>query len=179
MEIWKDIKEFNNEYQISNLGRIRSKEAIIIRSNGIPYKRESKILKPAVDKGYLKGAVCLNKKLVRYKIHRLVADAFVNGKKDGLEVNHINGNKTDNNAQNLEWVTRSENMIHAVKTGLLPVTRGSQRVQAKMDEQTVLKIYDLRSKGLQRKLILSELGITINMYKDVIRGRTWKHVLNY
>jgi hypothetical protein len=179
MEIWKDINEFNNEYQISNLGRIRSKEAVIIRSNGSPYKRESKILKPALDKGYLKGAVCVNKKMISYKIHKLVANYFVDGKKDGLEVNHINGVKSDNNSQNLEWVTHSENIIHAVKIGLLPVTRGSQRVQAKMDEQTVLKIYDLRSKGLQRKLILSELGITINMYKDVIRGKSWKHVLNY
>jgi hypothetical protein len=179
MEIWKDIEQFNNEYQISNLGKIRSKEAIIIRSNGIPYKRESKILKPSVDKGYLKGAVCLNKKLVRYKIHRLVADAFVNGKKDGLEVNHINGNKTDNNAKNLEWVTRSENMIHAVKTGLLPVKKGSETKQAKMNELTVLKIYHLRSKGWKRKMILKELSITHNMYKDVIRGKTWKHVLNY
>jgi hypothetical protein len=179
MEIWKDIEQFNNEYQISNLGRIKSKEGIIIRSNGIPYKRESKILKPASDKGYLKGAVCLNKKLVRYKIHRIVADAFVNGKKDGLEVNHINGDKSDNNAQNLEWVTRSENMIHAVKIGLLLVKKGSQTKQSKMNELTVLKIYDLKNKGWQRKMILKELSITPDMYKDVIRGKTWKHVLNY
>lgn len=176
MEIWKDIPEFNNEYQISNLGRIRSKEAIIMRSNGSPYIRRSKVLKPALDEGYLKGAVCVNKKLIPYRIHKLVANAFVDGKKEGLEVNHKNGIKNDNRAENLEWVTRSENIIHAVKTGLLPVTRGSQRVQAKMNEDIVRKIYKLKSDGFQRKFIIERLGITIHMYKDVIRGKSWKHV---
>ena len=176
MEIWKDIPEFNNEYQISNLGRIRSKEAVIMRSNGSPHTRKSKILKPALDGGYLKGAVCIDKKLVPYRIHKLVANAFVDGKKEWLEVNHINGIKSDNKAENLEWVTRSQNLIHAVKTGLLPVTRGSQRTQAKMTEETVREIYKLKSEGIQRKFIVERLGITVNMYKDLMRGKTWKHV---
>jgi len=176
MESWKDIIEFNNEYQISNIGRIRSKDAIIMRSNGSPHTRKSKILKPALDGGYFKGSVSINKKLVPYRIHKLVANAFVDGKKDRLEVNHINGIKSDNRSENLEWVSRSENMIHAIKTGLLPVTRGSQRTQSKMNEDTVREIYRLKSQGIQRKIIVEKLGISIHMYKDLMRGKTWKHV---
>lgn len=176
MEIWKDIEQFNNEYQISNLGKIRSKDGVIIRSNGRTHTRKSKVLKPALDQGYLKGAVCINKKITGYKIHKLVADAFVKGKKEGLEVNHINGIKHDNRSENLEWCTRSENIIHAIKTGLLPVTRGSQRTQSKMTEKTVLEIYKLKSEGIKRKIIIEKLGITIHMYKDLMRGKTWRHV---
>jgi hypothetical protein len=178
MEIWKDIEKFNGEYQVSNIGRIRSKEAIIIRSNGRLHTRVSKVLKPSLDKGYLKGSVCVDKKMIPYKIHRLVAECFLENPKKYNEVNHINGIKHDNRVENLEWCTRSQNIIHALKNGLLPVTRGSQRTQAKMNEETVLNIYELRKKGCQRKDILKELGITVHMYKGVISNKSWKHVKN-
>jgi hypothetical protein len=176
MEIWKDIPKFNNEYQISNFGRIRSKHAVIIRSNGTTHTRASKILKPANDKGYLKGAVCVDKKMITYKIHRLVAEAFVAGCDETKEVNHIDGNKSNNHFLNLEWVNRSENMKHAVKIGLLPVTRGSERTQAKMTEQDVLMIRKMMKEGVPRKDICKKLNISVHMYKDVQRGKTWRHV---
>jgi hypothetical protein len=178
MEIWKDIEKFNSEYQVSNIGRIRSKEAIIIRSNGKLYTRVSKVLKQSLDQGYLKGSVSIDKKMIPYRIHRLVAECFLENPNNYKEVNHINGIKHDNRVENLEWCSRSENMIHAVKTGLLLVTRGSQRTQAKMNEETVLNIHELRKKGFQRKDILKELGITIHMYKGVISNNSWKHVKN-
>lgn len=176
MEIWKDILKFNNEYQISNKGRIRSVHAVILRSNGTTHTRVSKVLKPSIDKGYLKGAVCVNKKMIPYKIHRLVAEAFVDGYDLNKEVNHIDGNKLNNDAFNLEWVTRSENMIHAVCTGLLPVTRGSQRVQAKMTESDVILIKEMMAKGIRRKDVCEKLNITVHMYKDVQRRKSWRHV---
>jgi hypothetical protein len=177
METWKDIEKFNNEYQISNIGRIRSKFKVIVRSNGTNHTRVSKVLKPAISNdGYLKGAVCVDKKMIPYKIHRLVAENFCEGYKAGLEVNHIDGNKQNNNCENLEWVTRSENIKHAVKTGLLPVTRGSQRAQAKMTEKDVVQIHQMMAKGVKRKDICAFLNISIHMYKDVQRGKTWKHV---
>ncbi len=176
MEIWKNIPKFNNEYQISNQGRIKSVHAIILRSNGTTHTRVSKVLKPSIDHGYLKGAVCVNKRMIPYKIHRLVAEAFVDGYGLTKEVNHIDGNKLNNNASNLEWVSRSENMLHAVSTGLLPVTRGSQRSQAKMNEADVVLLKKMMVQGVRRKDICEKLNISIHMYKDVQRGKSWRHV---
>lgn len=108
IEDWKDIKGYENLYQVSNTGRVRSKERIA-RRNGITTKRlKSVILKPQKQvNGYL--FVCLSKdgKYKQYLIHRLVATAFING--EG-EVNHIDEDKTNNCVSNLEWVTHSDNI---------------------------------------------------------------------
>jgi len=181
MEVWKSIKKFDDQYEVSNKGRVRSKAAIIIRSNGRPHTRVSKVLKPGTTergycKGYYGGSVCVNKKMTTYKVHRLVAEAFCEGFSEGLEVNHIDGNKLNNNADNLEWVTRSENVKHAVRLGLLPVTRGSQRTQSTVTEEQVRLIKDLMKQGFRRKLICESIGCSIHVYKDIQRGKSWKHV---
>ena len=104
-EIWETIDEFPN-YKISNKGRVM---------NSTNYK----LIRPFDDgRGY--NVVHLYKDKIRYtkKIHRLVADAFVEGKEEGYDVNHIDGNKKNNFAYNLEWCTRSENIKHAYCIGL-------------------------------------------------------------
>lgn len=110
-EIWKDIKDWEDYYEISNLGRIRNKKTRHIR---------------VLDKnsaGYLR--VCLynsqNKlKKKRYFVHRLVADAFIENKENKAEVNHIDSNKLNNCVNNLEWCTRQENELHAHQFGTKP-----------------------------------------------------------
>lgn len=107
-EIWKDIEGYEGKYQISNLGRIRS------------VKTQYKILKPDLYNGRGYANITLIKDDEKFKtvIHRLVAKAFIPNPKDKPIVNHINGNKLDNRADNLEWCTESENAEHAYKTGL-------------------------------------------------------------
>lgn len=105
VEIWKDIKGFEGIYQISNKGRLKS------------FKSDSagRILSIKNSKGgYLSVVLCYKGKRKSVKIHRLVAEAFVPNPHNKPEVNHIDGNKQNPCAENLEWVDRRENVLHAI-----------------------------------------------------------------
>ncbi len=109
MEIFKDIKGYKGHYQISNFGIIRSLKFgknIILKSN-IPAK------------GYLQIHLCKNNIVKQYTIHKLIAIHFISNPKNKPCINHKDGNKLNNNIENLEWVTYSENSIHALKNGLM------------------------------------------------------------
>lgn len=119
MEIWKDIPDYEKQYQVSNYGRVRTLDRII--KNG---KKSTRLIKGQVLKikkatnGYL--LVHLNKehKAKTVRVHRLVAMAFIPTSSFDLDVNHLDGDKHNNHFKNLEWVTRSENIKHAHKIGL-------------------------------------------------------------
>lgn len=106
-EVWKDIEGYEGFYQVSNLGRIKS-----IPRNGTI--KNSKILKQNVVGGY--GQIALQKRgKIKYeKVHRLVAKMFISNQNNLPEVNHIDGNKLNNNVSNLEWVTTRDNQLHSV-----------------------------------------------------------------
>lgn len=99
MEVWKDIEGYEGLYQVSNLGRVRS----------LNYNHTDKeeILKPCFNhNGYLRVGLCKNGKRKPYRVHRLVGDAFVPGRtKEKCFINHIDKNRANNRADNLEWCT--------------------------------------------------------------------------
>lgn len=108
MEIWKSIEGTNGRLEVSNRGRVKSN------------LRDGRILKQQTDnKGYKRVRVTLDGVKRGYKVHRLVATAFVPNPNGLPQVNHIDGNKDNNNVANLEWVTSSENTIHAIYNGRL------------------------------------------------------------
>lgn len=116
IEIWKEIKDYPN-YQISNLGRVK---ALKFYSNVHKkyYDREL-ILKEKTNRyGY--KFVALSNELGRKNksIHRLVAEAFIKKNNNYNEVNHIDGNKSNNKVNNLEWCSRRDNVLHSYKLGL-------------------------------------------------------------
>lgn len=105
-EIWKPVKGFENRYLISNEGQVYS----IVKKS---------LLKPMkTEKGYLYVDLRCNYKRKPKKIHRLVAETFLENPYAKKEVNHKDGNKLNNTVGNLEWCTRSENLLHAYATGL-------------------------------------------------------------
>jgi mannosyltransferase OCH1-like enzyme len=183
-EIYKPIKQFNGEYEISNFGNCRSTKKIIIKSNGKTYTRESKVLKPAKSQdGYLKCAVSFNGKLITKPIHRLVAETFINKPDTYLEVNHIDGNKTNNNVNNLEWITKSENLKHAYKLNLLKAKKGELNGNSKLtwcqvEEIRALALITKSGRYYNRKGIAEKYGISEAHVKDIVNKRRniWSHV---
>lgn len=118
-EIWKDIKDFEGLYQISNLGNIKSLERKVNGKLGSVRTLPEKHMIPTNNgRGYL--VICLHKYGKRYdrKIHRLVAEAFIPNPDNLPTVNHIDGNKMNNCVDNLEWNTIQENCRHRQDNGL-------------------------------------------------------------
>ena len=117
-EVWKDIKGFEGLYKISNYGNVISLHPHNSkRINPTPIKGDS-------VRGYRR--VELRRKGAKRKrvlVHRLVAEAFLSNPKGLQEVNHKDGNKRNNNATNLEWCTRQENMKHATRNGLVDIKK--------------------------------------------------------
>lgn len=162
-EIWKDIKSYKGKYQVSNLGNVYS-------------FKTNRILKPAVNRhGYKLVGLCKNGKLKSCKPHRLVAESFLPNKDKTLQVNHIDGVKTNNRLDNLEWVTRSENVSHAYSLGLMD-KRGELNCKSKLKVKDVIKIRELHSKGLKPPEIAKKYCIHICNIRRIIKRETWKHI---
>lgn len=119
-EMWKSVYGYENYYEVSNKGRVRSVDRFVVSAINYNDKvtRKGKILKCNLKKnGYYTVDLSMGNKKKTVSIHRLVADAFVD-KVEGCDiVNHINLNKLDNRFNNLEWVTYKQNTQHAAKNG--------------------------------------------------------------
>jgi len=119
--VWKDIIGFNGHYQVSNDGQIKSVARFRKGINGQLQHIPQRILKPSTfGERYLKVTLCLDDKLYYRTIHRLVAIHYVNNPLNLPFVNHLDGNKRNNNDWNLEWTDHDGNMKHAVQNRLIP-----------------------------------------------------------
>lgn len=105
-EIWKDIKGYEGIYQVSNLGSVRSLERKIMHGDGKPYTVKEKMLKPAITShGYQSVHFSIDNLAKIFKVHRLVAEAFIENPNNLPSINHKDEIKTNNAVENLEWCT--------------------------------------------------------------------------
>lgn len=133
-EVWMDIKGYEGLYMISNYGRVRSfdrESSYLLDGKLVTRRRKGKILKASPSStGYLQLNLSKEAKSELVRIHRLVAEHFVDGQMFDLEVNHIDGDKENNRADNLEWITHKENMEHAYANGLCKVNEARSVIMA-------------------------------------------------
>jgi hypothetical protein len=184
-EIWLPVAEprFNNYYEISNKGNVKSLAKYIENSGNFSggYHKKIKDKKHFIDhSGYCITKLCIDGKCLNRKIHRLVAEAFIPNPEGKEQVNHIDGNKENNSVENLEWVTRSENIKHAFSTGLMTNDhlKGSNNKLSKVDEATVIEIRHLYDNKLVRftDILNAYPQVSKSMLQDIIKRRTWKNI---
>lgn len=187
IEIWKDIPGYEGLYQASSLGNIKSlqREVNRVRSkitSENKYRVKEKIFNfTSFDKdGYCKITLFNKMGRKQFRAHRLIAITFISNIEDKSYINHINGIKTDNRIQNLEWCTPKENIHHAWKTGLCkskPGKRGETSPFAKLKNHQVLEIREKYKTGnySQRKLGV-EYGVSKNRISDIVKRISWFHI---
>ena len=126
-EKWRPVFEYESWYSVANLGRVRSEAKILPverRGKSFHVPRKARILEPCLVRRYAHVKLCQRGSIKQRSVHRLVLEAFVGPCPDGMETNHRDGVKTNNRLENLEYVTRSQNQIHALALGLKVPMRG-------------------------------------------------------
>ncbi len=146
-EVWKDVNidGFKDFYQVSNLGRVKSKVKVVYKKNGLmgnlfPHKFPEKIRKLTRNKdGYLIVGLYLNQIEKKFRVHYLVAITFLyNENYHNLEINHKDCKKQNNCSENLEWVTHQENIEHANKNRL----RGQKQILQIDKNNNIVRIWE-------------------------------------
>lgn len=183
IELWKDIKNYEGIYQVSNLGRIKTLDKYVnclYEQKRLIKSREIKTFKN--NSGYYIVSLYQNNKSKKFLVHRLVAEAFIPNLNNKKEVNHIDGNKENNCVDNLEWVTKSENELHASEKGF---TKKQKEMVAKNNKKLKSKKvyqYDLNGNFIKQYSSVSEAarenGFAIGAIANCCRGER-KKVYNY
>jgi DNA-binding transcriptional regulator YiaG len=173
MTIWRSVPGYAGIYDISDDGQIAR-----IATHGIEPKKILRLLKPhKKPNGYLATDLQVGQERYRSYVHRLVYRAFRGEIPIGLEINHLDGDKSNNNLSNLELVTRSANMTHSFQN-LDPSrnrVRGAEHHKAKLSEEKVAEIKRLRKSGLSRGEVAGMFGVSKTAIYYVEIGKNWKH----
>lgn len=184
IEIWKDVVGYEGFYKISSIGNIKSLDRYVNCRGGrkICY---GKTLKPHLDRdGYLKIEIGRNEpKAKKYFIHSLVAKAFLPNPNNFPQVNHIDGNKFNNQIENLQWCDVFINNKHAFDTGLNK-SFGENHKDAKLKITDVLEIKKLMSAAQeskneinQRKELAARFNVSISLIRHITANKIWKMAL--
>ena len=161
-EIWRTVPDYEN-YQISNFGRVKSL-----------WKSKAKILKPAFCNGYLRVDLCKDGKQKLFRVHRLIAQAFIPNPEGKPQVNHKDGHPMNNYVENLEWATHEENLKHAFDTGLKIAPQGEESILAKLTNEQAKYIRNNPDR-LNLEQLAAKFGVDRSTIGLIQRGETYKN----
>ena len=173
-EIWKDIKGFEKFYQVSNLGRVKGLDRIVINKLGRKIKRKGQIMKQILDI-HVYPVVHLRKEGISkfFKVHRLVAIAFISNPNNLPMINHIDENPFNSNVNNLEWCDYTYNNNYGTRNLKLSISKSNPLYQYSLDGKFLRKF--------DRIIEISKLGFNIygvlhccEGYSKTSQGYIWK-----
>jgi len=167
----KQIKNYEGLYEIDNLGNIFS----------TPRKGTKGGLISKITDQYFEVVLCKDSKNARFNLHRLLAEHFIDNPLNLPQVNHIDGNKFNNDLSNLEWCTASQNQLHAIRLGLKLPAKGSKNGNSKLKEQDVFEIRNIakqRGRHYNRKELAEKYNVSICTIKEIVNKRknSWANV---
>lgn len=174
METWKDIKGYEGIYQVSDCGRVKS-----FPRNGTRINTEKILHQSFTADGYKRVRLLHGEKDRTRTVHRLVAEHFIPNDNPKLTVNHKDGDKTNNRVENLEWVDRSEQMLHAYKLGLKQSAKGTKNTQAKLTKEQVeyiRRVYKRQSTEFGTVALAKKFGVSNRVIGLICRGLSYKDV---
>ena len=163
----KPINGWNNLYYITTNGEVFSNHFSIMKP-----------IKPRITQnGYLRVALQQNGSRVDYNIHRLVAETYIHNQNNFPQINHKDGNKTNNSVDNLEWCTAKQNFQHAISAGLFKHVRGEHHGQTPLTEDDVRFIREAVEMRLTTQSALAKkYCINQSCISAIIRRKTWTHI---
>lgn len=178
-EIWREVPGSDGQYSVSSWGRLRTNWTN--GQGGVSEIGTPRWPRPHPVKGYCFVTVRLNGRRVHTGVHKLVALAFLPNPHGHHEVNHIDGVKTHNTPDNLEWSTRQGNMRHAWGRGLMDNARltGEKHHRAKLTEADIRAIraaVPVFEDNATKYEVASHYGVHICTVNDIVQRRSWKHV---
>jgi len=183
-EIWKDVFGWEGLYAVSNLSRVK-RISNIVRTCGTSRNYTNRIIKERVLKGSIDKAGYYRIDLrngpnrTNALLHRLVAKAFIPNPENKPQINHIDGNKTNNRVSNLEWCTHKENMRHGYKNGLIPIKtllKNELSIASKLNNSQVIEIKCRLKNGDRVSDIAKDYPVTRSAIGEIKYGRSWANL---
>lgn len=171
--IYYPIKNYEGLYEISKSGKIRSLDRYTHKKG---HFRKGKEIKCHYECGYECIMISKDKKKKHNLVHRLMAKTFIPNPENKRTVNHIDGNKLNNNLSNLEWNTHKENIAHSYKMGMSN-NRGEGNGRAKLTEKDVFFMRKSYGKdGITYLSLAKKFNITMAVARFAVKGITWKYL---
>lgn len=170
-EQWRPVKGYEGIYSVSNLGNVRRENSRLLE------QPKARLLKLRIDKdGYSLAHLCASGIPKKVKVHRLVAEAFLDPVEGKTQVNHKNGKKPDNQVSNLEWCDARENAIHAYKVLGKQVANGEAHHWSKLTTCQVIEIRMRHAKGESVALLSNAYSMSLMAIWRIVRHEAWKQL---